>query len=259
MKKVAVVTGAAGGIGKAVAKRLAESTASSIALVDLKEEQLKAAASEIRSSSAAETACYPLDISDPRNIVACMAAIAKDLGPVSYMVNCAGISTSNLLVDVPVEEWDRVFSVNTRSAFMFSREAAKNMIAAKVKHGRIISISSQASKIGELGNGAYCASKAAINSFTQVFALELAQYGIAVTAICPGYVNTEMMQKVFRERGPLEGMTPEGYRDRLLSGVPSGKMVEPSEIAGLISYLCSEEADQVTGIAITIAGGKTII
>jgi NAD(P)-dependent dehydrogenase (short-subunit alcohol dehydrogenase family) len=189
----------------------------------------------------------------------CVEKIANDFGSVDFLINCAGISRSSLIVDTSVEEWEKVFAINTRSVFLFSRDVAKLMIKNRVSGGRIVIISSQASKIGELGNGAYCASKAALNSLTQVLGLELAKYGIAVSALCPGYVDTEMMQKVFRERGPIEGMTAEQYRDKLLSNVPNGRMVHPDEIAGLVDYLCGEGAAPITGVTITIAGGQTLI
>jgi NAD(P)-dependent dehydrogenase (short-subunit alcohol dehydrogenase family) len=164
-----------------------------------------------------------------------------------------------LFIDVEEDEWDRVMNINLKSIFLLSREVAKMMIRDKVKTGKIVSISSQASKIGELGNGVYCISKAGVNMLTQVLALELAEHGISVNAVCPGYVNTEMMQLVFQKRGPLEGMTPEEYEESLVSKVPMGRMASPEEIASLMIYLSSEESSYITGSSITIAGGKTLI
>jgi NAD(P)-dependent dehydrogenase (short-subunit alcohol dehydrogenase family) len=162
-----------------------------------------------------------------------------------------------LLVDLKEEVWDRVMDVNAKSVFLVSQAVAKNMI--KEKYGKIINISSQAAKIGEAGNGPYCASKAAVSMLTQVFALELAQYNINVNAICPGYVDTDIMQQVFKIRGPLEGMTPDQYRAYLLSDVPLKRMAHTREIGELVAFMASDLASYITGVSITISGGKTLI
>jgi NAD(P)-dependent dehydrogenase (short-subunit alcohol dehydrogenase family) len=188
-----------------------------------------------------------------------MAGIDSQFGAIQIMANCAGISTSGLLCDVPEEMWDRVININLKSIFIASTLAARNMITNKVKNGRIVNISSQASKIGELGNGVYCVSKAGVNMMTQVLGLELAEHGIAVSAVCPGYVDTEIMQKVFHERGPLEGMTPAEYEEKLTSMVPMRRMVSPEEVADFMLFLSSDKAGYITGVSLTIAGGKTLI
>lgn len=133
------------------------------------------------------------------------------------------------------------------------------MIKNNVNNGKIVSVSSQASKIGEVGNGAYCASKTALNSLTEVLGLELAEFGISVNAICPGYVNTEMMQQVFQKRGPIEKMTPKEYEEILTSSIPMKRLANPKEIAELMLFLSSEKANYITAVTVTIAGGKTII
>ena len=150
-------------------------------------------------------------------------------------------------------------NVNLKSIYLLSQKVAKNMITNKVKSGKIVNISSQASKIGEYGNGVYCISKAGVNMLTQVLGLELAEHGISVTAVCPGYVNTEMIQEVFQKRGPLEGMTPKEYEKSLTDLVPLKRLVEPEEIAEFILYLSSDKADYITGVSLTIAGGRTLI
>ncbi|MGD0726574.1 MAG: SDR family oxidoreductase [Spirochaetia bacterium] len=256
--RTALITGAAGGIGKAVAARFA-AEGISVALVDISAIDLARFKEELPSGTEAVVRAYQIDVRDSRQVVDCVRSVSSAFNGIDYLVNCAGISTSHLIVDVNEDEWDKVFAINIKGVFLFSKEVAKEMILKEKKNGRIVNISSQASKIGELGNGAYSASKAAVNSFTQVLGLELAQYGISVTAICPGYVDTEMMRKVFQERGPIEGMTPQEYERKLVSTVPLGRMVQPDEIAGLVSYLCSKEAELITGVTVTMAGGKTLI
>jgi len=257
-KRAALITGAAGGIGREVAVRLA-SEGISLALVDASPVDLDRFRGDLPDASQVDVLAHKVDVQDSRQVAECVGSTSAALGGIDILVNCAGISTSHLVVDIPEEEWDKVLAVNLKGVFLFCKYVASDMIRRGIKNGRIVNISSQASKIGELGNGAYSASKAAVNSLTQVLGLELAQYGIAVTAICPGYVDTEMMRKVFRERGPIEGMTPQEYERRLVSTVPSGRMVRPQEIAGLVSYLCSQEAELITGVTITMAGGKTLI
>lgn len=128
----------------------------------------------------------------------------------------------------------------------------------KYKYGKIVNISSQASKVGEAGNDPYCASKAAVNVLTQVLALELAPYNINVNAVCPGYTDTVIMQQVFEKRGPIEGMSPKEYEENLLSNVPLKRMAKPEEIGELIAFLASDRSNYITGVAITIAGGKVL-
>lgn len=136
---------------------------------------------------------------------------------------------------------------------------AKQLKDSGKAKGNIVSISSQASKIGESANGVYSISKAGINSLTQVLGLEYAQYGISVSAVCPGYVNTEMVQEVFQKRSLVEGKTPQEYERELTSGVAMGRMCEPEEVADLMAFLAGGRADYITGVAVTIAGGKTLI
>ena len=177
----------------------------------------------------------------------------------NVLVNSAGQSVSRMLLELTAGEWDKIQSINLRAVFLLSRAAARNMIAHKVEHGRIISISSISSRVGEFGNGAYSVSKAALNCLTQVMGQEFAQYGISVTAVCPGYVDTELLTEAINTRGPLEGMTGEEYRKTLTDGVPLGRFAQPGEIGGFVRWLASPEAEYLTGVALTMAGGKMLI
>lgn len=255
--KNCIVTGSAGGIGRALAYKYAENGAN-IALLDVNSDGLNITA---RSIEAMGVKALPIlvDVTSPEEISKSMDRVEAEFKHIDILANCAGISISKLLLDIEEKEWDRVFNVNLKSIFLLSQRTAKNMIANNVKNGKIVSISSQASKIGELGNGVYCVSKAGINMLTQVLGLELAEHGISVTAVCPGYVNTEMVQQVFQKRGPIEGMTPKEYEKRLTDSVPQKRMAEPEEIADLMIYLSSEQANYITGVTITIAGGRTLI
>lgn len=255
--KTCIVTGAARGIGKAVAVKYAEHGAN-VVLMDLNKETVEATAKEIEALG---VTVLPLvvNVTSSKEIDAALQEVESQFTKIDVLANCAGISTSRLILDIEEEEWDRVFNVNLKSVYLLSKGVAKNMIKNEVKNGKIVSISSQASKIGELGNGAYCTSKAGVNSLTQVLALELAEYGIAVNAVCPGFVDTEMLREVFQKRSAIEGKAPEEYEELLTSQVPMRRLAKPEEIADFMLFLSSENANYITGTSMTIAGGKTLI
>lgn len=255
--KTCIVTGAARGMGKALALKYAENGAN-VVLVDLNEKDVVATAHEVEALGV-KVLPLVVDVSSTQEINNALQKIETEFKKIDVLANCVGISTSRLIIDIEEEEWDRVFNINLKSIFLLSKAVAKNMIRNKVENGKIVSISSQASKIGELGNGAYCASKAGINSLTQVLALELAEYGISVNAVCPGYVDTEMLQEVFRKRSVIEGKSPQEYEALLTNQVPMGRLAQPQEIADLMLFLSSDKANYITGTSLTIAGGKTII
>lgn len=255
--KLCVVTGAARGMGKALALKYAENGAN-VVLIDLDQDGLEVAAQKIQAKGV-EALPLVVDVASAQQIDKAINEVESKFTKIDVLANCAGISTSRLMKDVEESDWDRVMNVNLKSAYLLSNRVAKNMIEHQVQNGKIVSISSQASKIGELGNGVYCVSKAGLNMLTQILGLELAQYGICVNSVCPGYVNTEMIQQVFQKRGPLEGMTPKEYEKTLTDTVPLKRMAEPEEIADLMLFLSSEQANYITGVSLTVAGGRTLI
>ncbi|MCD8349961.1 MAG: SDR family oxidoreductase [Planctomycetaceae bacterium] len=255
--RTAVVTGAARGMGAALARKYAENGAD-VVLLDLNGDGVAATAAEI-ATLGVKTFPIAVNIADYAAAEAAMKKVDAECGAVHFLANCAGISTAGKIIDVAEKDWDRVLDVNLKAAWTMSKLVAHNMIAHKVEKGKIVSISSQASKIGEDGNGVYSVSKAGMNMLTQVLGLELAPHGISVTAVCPGYVRTDMVVQVFKERGPLMGMTPEAYEKTLTDSVPMGRMATPEEIADLMIFLSSDAASYITGVTITSAGGKTLI
>ncbi|MBR7185705.1 MAG: SDR family oxidoreductase [Clostridia bacterium] len=256
--KYCIVTGSARGVGRQVAEKFAAQGAR-LALMDINAEMLDKTAAEIAEQYNTQVIAVPCDLSKKAEIDRAMEAVTAAFPHVNVLAFCAGIVTSRLIIDIPEEEWDRVMGVNLKSVFMLSSAVAHNMIDNKVENGKIVIISSQASKIGEVGNGAYCVSKAGINMLVQVLGLELAPYGICINAVCPGCINTEMIQKVFRERSSIEGMTPEEYEKFFTGQIPMGRLAEPEEIADFMLFLASEKANYITGVSHTIAGGKTLI
>lgn len=256
--RLCIATGAARGIGRACAAKFAE-YGGEVVMVDINKDMLEQSAKEIAQKYGVKTYAYAVDIS---NFEACeefMADVNEKIGTVDVLGNCAGITVAKHMVDLTPAEWERVMGVNLRGIWCLSQLFAKQLKAAGKTKGHIVSISSQASKIGESANGVYSISKAGINSMTQVLGLEFAEYGISVTAICPGYVNTEMVQEVFQKRSIVEGKTPEEYEKELTSGVAMGRMCEPEEVAELMAFLAGGRADYITGVTVTIAGGKTLI
>lgn len=257
-EKVCIITGSARGIGKAVAMKFAENGADVI-MMDINQELLHSSAKEIAEKYNVKAYPVYVDATSTSSVNEAMDEAERLVGAADVLANCAGISTSKKMIDVEDPEWDRVFNINLRSVFTFSKRFAKAAQKAEKKGGHIVSISSQASKLGEYGNGVYSISKAGVNMLTQILGLEFAELGITVNAVCPGYVNTEMMQEVFQKRGPIEGMTPDEYERSLTARIPFGRMCEPEEVAELMVFLASPRADYVTGVTVTVAGGSTLI
>ena len=255
VERKVLITGAARGIGYSIAEKFAKA-GDALYLVDKDAEPLQASEEKLIKAGASSVKSFAINLRDNDAIGGMFDEIAS--APAEVVVNCAGISTAGLMKDVGVDAWDLVMDVNTKAVFRISQLAAGQMIEKGIK-GRIVNISSQASKIGERANGVYCVSKAAVNMITQVMGLELAEYGITVNAICPGYVRTDLLVQVFNERGPLEGMTPAEYEKMFTDRVPLGRLAEPGDIANFTFFLASEEASYATGISHTVAGGVTLI
>jgi NAD(P)-dependent dehydrogenase (short-subunit alcohol dehydrogenase family) len=256
-KKNVMIVGSAQGIGKATAEVFAQNGVNLI-LCDINFDRLKATADEIAGKYGVSATPIAVDVTCGKSINECVAKAVDHCGSIDVLVNCAGICVASKFVDLDEELWDRHMNINLRGTYLTIKAVAKHMIEKGIK-GKILTISSQASKMAEYGNGAYCCSKAAINMMTSVLALELGEYGITVNCVCPGYVDTDIMQRVFQERGPLAGMTPEQYEEKLCSSVPLKRMAQPYEVGQFLAYLASDQADYITGVALTIAGGNTLI
>jgi len=261
--KVCLLVGASSGIGYALAEAYLEAGAD-LCMISSNSRKLKAAEETLRRRSSDDgrgprMEAIVADIGDPARIDAVCSETRKVFGRIDVLANCVGISVSRTIDDLDFEDWDRVMTVNLRGAFLLSRAAARVMIETGVENGKIINVSSIASKIGEFGNGAYSVSKAGLNNLTQVMAQEYGPHGISVTAVCPGYTDTELLREALSTRAPLEGMTPEAYTDQLISSVPLGRMARPREIADFILFLSSDKANYISGVALTIAGGKMLL
>jgi len=244
--RVALVTGAARGIGAATARRLAEEGAG-VALADLDAEGVTATASELTSAGlrAVALAC---DVSNDEQVRRSVDQTVGQLGRLDILVNNAGIIRDNLLFKMTDDDWDRVLGVHLRGAFLCARAAQKPMV--EQKYGRIISLSST-SALGNRGQVNYSAAKAGLQGLTRTLAVELGRFGITANAVAPGFIDTDMTRATARRLG----ITPEQMQTQLSQFIPLQRVGQPSEVASVIAFLASDDASYVSGQVIYVAGG----
>jgi len=237
----ALVTGASGGIGSAIAKALAGQGAR-VALSGTREDALKSVAAEL----GAEHAILPCNLSDAAAVDALVPAAVEQLGQLDILVNNAGVTRDNLAMRMKDEEWDQVIRVNLEAAFRLSRAALKPMMRAKF--GRIISITSVVGVTGNPGQANYAASKAGLIGMSKALAQEVASRNITVNAVAPGFISSAMTDAL-----------PDAQKDSLLGRIPAGKLGAGSDIAAATVYLASREAGYVTGQTLHVNGGMAMI
>jgi NAD(P)-dependent dehydrogenase (short-subunit alcohol dehydrogenase family) len=243
--RVALVTGASRGIGRAIAAALAAAGAA-VACAARSREQVESAAAEIIAAGGRARALR-LDVTRPAEIVASVEEAAAALGPIDVLVNNAGVTSEKKTMEVTDEEWDTVLATNLTSMFRCARAVVPGMI--RLERGKIINIGSMYGIIGVPRYAAYCASKAAVDGLTRSLAAEWARYGIQVNCLAPGYVNTDI---------PREAMADEKRRALMLSKVPARRLGEPEEVGALAVYLASPASDFMTGQTVYLDGGQTI-
>lgn len=242
MGKLALVTGASRGLGRAIAVELAREHAH-VVLVGRDAGRLEEVAGEIRTEGGAATP-VTADVSNEASVRALEAKVLAEIGEVSILVNNAGINIRRPMTEYTLEEWYRVLDTNLTSVFLLCRSFVPPMKGTG--YGRVINIGSMMSWISLPGRGAYTASKGGMLAVTRTLALELASEGITVNAISPGLIGTEMNTPLLNN--------PEIYRD-LTSRIPVGRWGKPEEVGKLAAYLCSEEAGFITGTDILMDGG----
>lgn len=247
--RVAVVTGAARGIGAATASRLAADGAA-VAVLDLNAE---AAAGTVESitSAGGRAIAIGADVSDEASVNAAFEQVAKELGTVGILVNNAGVIRDNMLFKMSVDDWDLVMGVHLRGAFLCSKAAQKQMVDAK--WGKIVNTSS-VSALGNRGQANYSAAKAGLQGFTRTLAIELGPFGINVNAVAPGFIATEMTD----ETAARIGVDPEVMRSETAKITPLRRVGAPEDIANVAAFLCSEDASFVTGQTIYVDGGRKL-
>ena len=244
--KVALVTGAARGIGRAIAIAFAEQGAH-VAVADLLLEGAQTVTSEIERARGPRPLALHLDVADPESVRQAGAATVAEFGRLDILVNNAGIHRGHLIVDFPLDDWEAVFAVNVRGAMLCSQAAAQQMIA-QGQGGCILNMSSASGKKPDEKGAAYCASKSAIIGFTRVLALELGQFGIRANAVLPGATDTQMFREVV-ERVP-------GLMDELVARTTLDKIATPRDQANAFVFLASDLASHVTGEQLVVSGGE---
>jgi 2-hydroxycyclohexanecarboxyl-CoA dehydrogenase len=247
MTKVALVTGAAAGIGKACAKRLAQDGVA-VGVLDLNLEGCQAVVAEIEAAGGKAVALQA-SIADRAQVKAAVAKLRDALGPVTILVNNAGISVTTPFMEITDEEWDRVLEINLKGTFIVTQVCLPDMEAAK--WGRIVNISSSSAQTGAVGMAHYSSSKGAMISLTRTLARELGHLGITVNNIPPGTVMHTVMSEAQRARFP-------GAIEKLTETIPVGRTGEPEDIANACAWLASEASSYVTGQTIGVNGGRVV-
>jgi len=237
----ALVTGASGGIGVAIAKALAGQGAR-VALSGTREDALGAVAAEIGG----ETVILSCNLSDGAAVDALVPRAVEKLGQLDILVNNAGVTRDNLAMRMKDEEWDQVIRVNLEAAFRLIRASAKPMM--KARFGRVISITSVVGTTGNPGQANYAASKAGLVGMSKALAQELASRNITVNCVAPGFISSAMTE-----------VLPDSQKDMLLGKIPAGKLGEGADVAAAVVYLASREAGYVTGQTLHVNGGMAMI
>lgn len=245
--RTAVVTGASSGLGRRFARLLAREGAK-VALLARRTDRLHSLVDEL-AADGAQALALPLDVVDADAIGPALDEVERALGPISILVNNAGVAGEGRALDLSVEAWDQTFNVNVRGVFVAAREAARRMIAsgvAEAGQARIVNIASIAASKPLPGLAAYCASKAATAMLTQALALEWARRRIAVNALCPGYIETEINADWFASDGGR----------RQIEGFPRRRLMAPGSLDEAFLLLCGPAADHITGTLLTVDDGQ---
>jgi 3-oxoacyl-[acyl-carrier protein] reductase len=245
LNQVAIVTGGNAGIGKAISLKLAEEGAK-IAIIGTNLETGAAAVEEIkRSVSGAEVLFYPIDVSKTVDVEEVIKKILDHFGQIDILVNNAGVTADQLLMKMSEEEWDRVLAVNLKSCYNSCRAVVRSMM--KAKKGKIINISSVVGLTGNPGQVNYAASKAGMIGFTKALAKELAGKNILVNCVAPGFIQTNMTNKL-----------SESKKETIVKEIPLGRMGDPSDIAYAVWFLASPLSNYMTGQVMTVDGGMVM-
>ncbi|HYQ69299.1 3-oxoacyl-ACP reductase FabG [Actinophytocola sp.] len=244
--RVAIVTGAARGIGAAIAKRLAQD-GFAVGVLDLVEDNCKDTVAAIQAAGGKALATGA-DVSNAEQVTAAVTRAADELGPPTVLVNNAGILRDNLIFKMSEDDWDLVLGVHLRGAFLMTREVQKYQ--TEQGWGRIINLSST-SALGNRGQVNYSAAKAGMQGFTKTLAIELGKFGVTANAIAPGFIETDMTAAT----AARVGVEFEQFKQGAAAAIPVRRIGQPEDIAAMASFFASDEAGFVSGQVIYVAGG----
>lgn len=244
--RVAIVTGAAQGIGRAEAQRLADEGAR-VALWDRNGQEAQAAADAIREAGGTAQA-YPVDVTQRQDIEDALSHLVALWGPPALLINNAGIIRDNLFFRMTEEDWDAVMGTHLKGTFLVTQAVQKHMVAERF--GRIVNTSST-SALGNRGQANYSAAKAGLQGLTRTLAIELGPFNITVNAVAPGFIDTAMTEATARRMG----LDPEVLKSAAAGQVPVGRVGSPEDVAGVAAFLLSDDAAFVSGQVLYVRGG----
>jgi 3-oxoacyl-[acyl-carrier protein] reductase len=242
--KNAVVTGAARGIGKSIAVKLAKEGLN-VVVSDLLYDEAVTVANHLKETYGVEAFAVKTDVSNLEDVERLVKTTIERLGSIDFLVNNAGVTRDNLAIRMSEKEWDMVLDINLKGTFFCSQSASKEMM--KKRFGRIVNIASVAGILGTAGQANYASSKAGVIALTKSFARELGKRNVCVNAIAPGYIATEMTEKL-----------SEKVKEEYIANIPLQRAGTPEDIAEVVCFLISPAASYITGTVINVSGGLVI-
>jgi 3-oxoacyl-[acyl-carrier protein] reductase len=249
--RVAVVTGAARGIGFGIASRFAEEGAS-VAVLDLDEASAADSAGQLAKGDGQKHVGIACDVSDSASVHSAVDRVAAELGALHILVNNAGVTRDNLLFKMTDDDWDMVIGVHLRGAFLMTRAAQKHFV--EQKYGKVLCLSS-VSALGNRGQANYSAAKMGIQGFVRTLGIELGPFGVTANAIAPGFIATDMTDAT----AARVGMPVEEFRKAAADRNPVRRVGFPEDIAAAAAFLCSDEASYITGQTLYVDGGAKLV